>query len=217
MTVAITDTYRSRPKSTVTCSANGTHLSGRTEANQGEGDIGMKFDAVVSVIGRGNALQSCGSNGQIVVPSGSTNSLTFVLASGTEYDPKKGTAEHKYSFRGVDPYPAVQETVSKLRNKCYSDILARHAKDFSSLFNRFTLDLPDPNNSATVDTAKLLADYTRAKGDPYVEGLVIDYGKYLFISSSRPGSLPPNLQGKWAAEVNPSWSSDYHIDINVQM
>lgn len=137
----------------------------------------MKFDAVLSVIGRGNLSQTCGDEGQIVIPSDSTNSLTFVLASGTEYDPKKGTAQHKYSFRGVDPYPAVEETVSKLRNKCYSNVLARHAKDFGSLFSRFTLDLPDPNNSASVDTAKLLAGYTRAKGDPCVEGLVIDHGK----------------------------------------
>lgn len=217
MTAAITDMYRSRPKSTVTCSANGTHLSGRTEANQGEGDIGMKFDAVLSAVGLCKTAQKCNSDGHLVIPGGSTKSLTLVLASGTEYDQKKGTAAHQYSFRGVDPYPNVQATVAKLRRKAYRDILARHTKDFSALFNRFTLNLPDPNNSASVDTATLLNGYTRANGDPYVESLVIDYGKYLFISSSRPGSLPPNLQGKWAPDVNPPWSSDYHIDINVQM
>lgn len=199
------------------CSDIGAHLSGRTEANQGEGNIGMKFDAQLSVVGLDKGLHRCSNDGKIVIAGGKTNSVTLVFASGTEYDPKKGTAAHKYSFRGVDPYPAVQSTVAKLQKKCYSDILKHHIKDHSDLFNLFTLDLPDPNNSAAVDTAKLLTDYTRENGDPFVENLVVDYGQYMYIASSRAGSLPPNLQGHWAPSVNPAWSSDYHIDVNVQM
>lgn len=217
MAATITDTYRTRPASKVSCSSDGVHLSGRTVANEGEGEIGMKFDALLSVIGLESKSYHCNSAGGVVVPSGKTSSLTFVFASGTEYDPKKGNAAHKYSFRGADPYPVVKKTTASLQKKCYSSILKQHVKDHSELFNLFTLDLPDPNNSADVDTAKLLADYTKEKGDPFVEGLVIDYGKYMYIASSRPGSLPPNLQGKWAPSVNPAWSSDYHIDVNVQM
>ncbi|KAJ3495328.1 hypothetical protein NLG97_g3472 [Lecanicillium saksenae] len=216
VTAAITDTYRSRPKSVIECTANGTHLSGFTEANQGEGNIGMEFHALLSAVDLGRASQKCSSDGHIVIPAGKSHSVTLVLASNTQYDQKRGGADSNYSFEGT-AYPAVEQAVASLRRKSYRDILSRHIKDFTSLSNLFTLDLPDPNKSAGVDTAKLLAGYTRADGDPFVEGLVIDYGKYLFISSSRPGSLPPNLQGKWAPDVNPPWSSDYHIDVNVQM
>lgn len=217
VTASVTDTYRVRPASTVTCSEKGSHLTGRTEANSGEGDIGMKFDALLTVVGGSKTAHNCTSQGALVVPKGKTNSLTFVVASGTEYDQKKGSAADNYSFRGVDPLPAVQKTAAEAQKKCYSDLLKHHAKDHSALFNLFRLDLPDPQNSAGTDTAQLLQDYTRAKGNPFVEGLVIDYGKYMYIASSRPGSLPPNLQGKWSPEVKPAWSADYHIDVNVQM
>jgi alpha-L-fucosidase 2 len=53
--------------------------------------------------------------------------------------------------------------------------------------------------------------------DPELEELFFRYGRYLLISSSRPGSLPANLQGIWNSSNNPPWRSDYHSNINVQM
>ena len=47
--------------------------------------------------------------------------------------------------------------------------------------------------------------------------LLFQFGRYLLISSSRPGSLPANLQGKWCDSNNPSWRSDYHTNVNLQM
>lgn len=104
-----------------------------------------------------------------------------------------------------------------MSKKSYNTILQSHVKDHGEWFNKFTLDLPDPHNSADVDTMDLLTNYSTEKGDPFVENLLIEYGQYMFIASSRPGSLPPNLQGSWAPDGNPAWSSDYHIDVNVQM
>lgn len=54
-------------------------------------------------------------------------------------------------------------------------------------------------------------------GDPYVEDILFDYARHLFICSSRPGSLPPNMQGVWANELYNPWSGDYHANINLQM
>ena len=54
-------------------------------------------------------------------------------------------------------------------------------------------------------------------GDPFLENLVFDFGRHLFICSGRQTSLPPNLQGKWANALLNAWSADYHVDINLQM
>ncbi|KAJ6437332.1 alpha-fucosidase [Purpureocillium lavendulum] len=216
VTVGIIDNYRTSPASTSTCSSSGVHLSGRTAANQGMGNIGMKFDAQLQKIGR-EQRPSCTKDGKMVIRGGHEKSVTFVLATGTEYDPKKGNAQNKYSFRGRDPYPTVLETIKKVSKRSYGNLLQDHIKDHQTWYNKFSLDLPDPSRSADVDTAKLLTEYTTDKGDPFVENLIVDYGKYMYIASSRHGSLPPNLQGKWAPSVNPAWSSDYHIDVNVQM
>ncbi|KAL7806846.1 glycoside hydrolase family 95 protein [Trichoderma aethiopicum] len=217
ITFGLVDNYRTNPPSTVQCSSDGIHLSGRTVADEGEGLIGMKFDAQAHILSSSGVKTSCDSQGHTVVHAGRAKSVTIVVASGTEYDPRKGNAAHNYSFRGVDPYAGVLKTIKAVSKKSYSSVLQRHVKDHGEWFNKFTLDLPDPHRSADVDTTDLLTNYRTENGDPFVENLLIDYGKYMFIASSRPGSLPPNLQGSWAPDGNPAWSSDYHIDVNVQM
>jgi Glycosyl hydrolase family 65, N-terminal domain len=68
------------------------------------------------------------------------------------------------------------------------------------------------NESAAPDE-----DPSTAQGDPYVEALMFDYARHLFISSSREDSLPPNLQGVWEDQMEAAWSGDYHANINLQM
>ncbi|KAK4069115.1 CAZyme family GH95 [Trichoderma harzianum] len=217
ITFGLVDNYRTNPPSTVKCSSSGIWLSGRTVADDGEGLIGMKIDAQARALPSAGLKATCNSNGQTVLSTKSVKSATIVVASGTEYDATKGNAAHNYSFRGADPYPGVVKTISAVSKKSYNTILQSHVKDHGEWFNKFTLDLPDPHNSADVDTMDLLTNYSTEKGDPFVENLLIEYGQYMFIASSRPGSLPPNLQGSWAPDGNPAWSSDYHIDVNVQM
>jgi hypothetical protein len=55
------------------------------------------------------------------------------------------------------------------------------------------------------------------QGDPYVESLLFDYARHLFVSSSRDDSLPPNLQGVWTDQIESAWSGDYHANINLEM
>lgn len=217
ITFGLVDNYRTNPPSAVKCSSSGIWLSGRTVADDGEGLIGMKIDAQARALPSAGLKATCNSNGQTVLSTKSVKSATIVVASGTEYDATKGNAAHNYSFRGADPYPGVVKTISAVSKKSYNTILQSHVKDHGEWFNKFTLDLPDPHNSADVDTMDLLTNYSTDKGDPFVENLLIEYGQYMFIASSRPGSLPPNLQGSWAPDGNPAWSSDYHIDVNVQM
>jgi alpha-L-fucosidase 2 len=207
-----------------TCvSGNGTEsgylrLGGVTELGPPEG---MRYDAIARVASGSNVNTRCDSSTNLLtIASGNgTNSVTIVLGAETNYDAKKGTPESDYSFRGEDPGPAVEATTSNAATKTLSGLLKRHIDDFTSLTGRFTLSLPDPLKSSQTPTSEVIARYNanNTAGDPYIENLLFDYAQYLFISSSRPGSLPPNLQGRWSEGLWAAWSADYHANINLQM
>ncbi|KAK5125244.1 hypothetical protein LTR85_000920 [Meristemomyces frigidus] len=159
------------------------------------------------------------TNGTLEVPAAGHRELTLVIAAGTNYDETHGTQAYNFSFRGVDPGAYVQSTVTSASNKSAGELYAAHVDDYSPLANAFTLTLPDTANSSAIETAELIARYNAnsTAGDPFLESLVFDYGRHLFISSSRNNSLPPNLQGKWAYALSNAWGADYHADINIQM
>ena len=91
-------------------------------------------------------------------------------------------------------------------------------RDFSALTNKFTLYLPDTLGSEERETAEIISELqATGPSDPFLDGLLFDYSRYLLISSSRDNSLPANLQGRWTEDIKPSWSSDYHANINLQM
>ena len=172
------------------------------------------YNARATVTVPGSRGDFC-SNGNLVIPKGQSEVL-IVIAADTNYDASQGNAAANYSFKGKDPTQGVLQAATKASQKAYSYLKRAHIKDYSTLFSRFTLTLPDPNGSANVSTDVLLTNYAQS-GDPYIENLLFDYGRYLFIGSSRPGSLPPNLQGLWAEQYTPAWSADYHANINIQM
>ncbi|GIK01368.1 hypothetical protein Aspvir_005402 [Aspergillus viridinutans] len=197
------------PEPNVTCSGNSISLYGRTFPG-----IGMRYNARATVVVPGLKSDLCAQSA-VRVPGGQRE-IVIVVAAGTDYDASKGNAAANFSFRGKDPYDDVLKTSSNAAGKPYSRLKSAHIKDFQSIFDGFTLTLPDPYNSASKPTTDLIAAYTQP-GDPYVENLLFDYGRYLFLSSSRPGSLPPNLQGLWTEQYSPAWSADYHANINLQM
>lgn len=115
----------------------------------------------------------------------------------------------------------VSETQRRL--KCCADgwnaIFSEHVADFSKIMNRSDIDLGgDPELSILPIETRLtrlrLDDNAR---DPELLSLYYQFGRYLLVSSSRPGSLPANLQGLWVAGLNAPWNSDYHTNINLQM
>lgn len=188
---------------------------------QTQEDIGMIFDSRVQVLpqqsSRNSKKPSCTHSGSLLVPSNGQTEVTFIFAAGTDYDEMKGTAASNYTFKGLDPEAAVLSTIKAASKRDYQNLYNAHVQDHSKLFGQFSLNLPDPDSSVSIPTAELMAQYTYEVGNPYVESLIFDYGRYLFIASSRPGSLPPNLQGIWTESLTPAWSADYHVDINLQM
>lgn len=177
---------------------------------------GMQFIGVVQQAMNSGSL-ICREN-QLVLPSNAnTTGFTILFGAGSNYDPNHGNKAAGFSFRGDDPIATVRKTVSKAASQSYQQILERLSRDYKSLFDTFELSLPDSANSSSIETAKLISDYGTDDGNPYLESLLVDYGRYLLISSSREGSLPANLQGRWADLQNPAWSADYHANINLQM
>ncbi|GAB7366194.1 hypothetical protein MBLNU230_g7754t1 [Neophaeotheca triangularis] len=195
-----------------TCDKNHVRLTGRTRA-----DTGMSYDSIARVSGR-DARSHC-RDGILTVPGSARKRITLVVAAGTDYDASRGNAQHSYSFKGAEPGPEVERTVSKAARKHPDHLIKAHMEDYAALAGAFTLELPDPLGSADIETSEIIARYSAnsTAGDPYLEGLAFDYGRPLFIGSSRDNSLPPNLQGKWAYGLENAWGADYHANINLQM
>ena len=101
--------------------------------------------------------------------------------------------------------------------KPYETLLADHVKDYQSLFDRVSLDLGSDRAKSSCPPTSAWSISKPQGPDHGLEALLFQYGRYLLISSSRPGGLPANLQGRWNQSNTPPWRSDYHTDINVQM
>jgi alpha-L-fucosidase 2 len=118
------------------------------------------------------------------------------------------------SFRGRDPEAHCAEALRVHRP--YDELLARHMVDHRSLFRRVRLDLGSAERNA-LPTDERLAAVREGTLDPGLAAIYFQYGRYLLIASSRPGTQPANLQGLWNDDVNPSWGSKYTININTEM
>jgi len=119
------------------------------------------------------------------------------------------------SFRGRDPEAHCAEALRRA-TKPYAALLARHEADHRSLFRRVRLDLGSRERAA-VPTDVRLAAVRAGRSDPGLAATYFQYGRYLLIASSRPGTQPANLQGIWNDDVIPAWGSKYTININTEM
>ena len=169
---------------------------------------GLKYDCQLMVQNEGGMLRS--EEGRLSFTN--CNSLAIYLGSGTDY-----AMDFSRKYRGEDPHARVTRQVRLASAKSYDLLKAAHLKDYQSLFLRMTADLGRSTPEQTVlpiDERKIQA---ADKVDPELEQLLFQYGRYLLISCSRPGSLPANLQGLWNDRNDPAWHCDYHANINVQM
>ena len=120
------------------------------------------------------------------------------------------------NYRGDDPATLCGKYEQLSRDKDYPRLLQEHRADFARLFGRVSLELPR-TAAAYFATDDRIDAQRRGADDPSLAALYFQFGRYLLISSSRPGDLPANLQGLWAQGLNPPWNADYHININIQM
>ena len=95
--------------------------------------------------------------------------------------------------------------------------LSNHVTKYARLFKRVSIDLGEGNSTKLPTNLRLDNFYKNYGDDVALAPLFFQFGRYLSISSTRVGLLPPNLQGLWANQINTPWNGDYHLDVNVQM
>ncbi len=170
--------------------------------------IALNYEAQALVTKEDGTLEA---DGQKILFKNVSN-LTLLLDAGTDFvqDRSKG-------WHGVPPHRAITERLDIAARTPFVKLANDHAKDYMSLFNRVSLDLGEDPAKAKLPTDQRLVNLKTQGPDHGLEALLFQYGRYLLISSSRPGGLPANLQGRWNQSNRPPWRSDYHTDINVQM
>jgi alpha-L-fucosidase 2 len=189
-------------KGKVTASGNRLTLRGTLEN-------GLIYDAQVLVLNTGGTI-SAQADG---IEFKDVDTLTVYLNAGTNYLPRSDKG-----WRGDDPHVRITGQLMAAAVKSFDPLMAAHVADYRTLFDRVVLDLGASDAKvAAKDTRARLIAYSEGGSDPGLDALFFQYGRYLLIGSSRPGSLPANLQGIWNNSNSPPWRSDYHTDVNVQM
>ena len=151
--------------------------------------------------------------------TGATEAVVyFACRSNYELSPHVFTESdpHKKLPR-KDPQPAARAGVEAARRQGFAALRAAHLADYRSLFDRVALSLGGDEKDAARPTDELLGDCAAGKPSVWLEQLYFQYGRYLLISSSRPGTLPANLQGTWSGYRIAPWGCGYWHNINVQM
>ncbi|KAF2541151.1 hypothetical protein F2Q68_00028899 [Brassica cretica] len=116
-----------------------------------------------------------------------------------------------------DPSKECVDRISSVQRYSYSDLYGRHLGDYQKLFNRVSLQLSGGGNKTeAASTAERVRSF-RKDEDPSLVELLFQYGRYLLISSSRPGTQVANLQGIWNRDIQPPWDGAPHLNINLQM
>ncbi len=159
--------------------------------------------ARVRVLPEGGALTADGST----IALRGANAATLLVAAATSYV--------NYADVSGDPGRLTREAITAASGKGFAALRAAHVADYQRLFNRVTLDLGS-TDAANRPTDERIRTFPEG-GDPSLAALYFQYGRYLLISSSRPGSQPANLQGVWNESMSPPWGSKYTININTEM
>lgn len=186
----------SRPGDGEQISIDGDMIIMSQSLNEGQG---VSYEARIHIIPSGGAIDIDGS--KLTVKN--ADKLEIRIVAATDY-------------RGGNPRELCDKYVQSINAKKHAEILKDHVKEYQALFNRVSLDIPSSEAAGFATDERIYAQKNGVH-DPSLTTLYFQFGRYLLISSSRPGCLPANLQGIWADGLMPPWNSDYHININIQM
>lgn len=165
------------------------------------GKEGITFSGALRVIPKGGTVQSIGN--RIIVDQADSVLLIFSAAT---------------SFRFEDPENQCQEIIQRVSTMNFDKLRENHVKDYQRLYRRVRLEIgPEDSTKQNIPTDLRLKQLKEGEQDLNLIKTYFDFGRYLLISSSRPNSLPANLQGIWNEHMLPPWDSKYTININLQM
>lgn len=182
-----------------TTKAAGNELRMWGQLNNGTDGKGMQYLVKMHVTTDGGKVIAADS----ALDVSNANTVVIYISAGTSY--KDAAYQQTCSSR-----------LAGALKKSYQVQQANHIKKYSALFQRATVELEGASGDS-LPTDKRLAAFAAAPADNALPVLYFQYGRYLLISSTRAGLLPPNLQGLWANTLATPWNGDYHLNINIQM
>jgi alpha-L-fucosidase 2 len=163
----------------------------------------LNYEARIKVVPAGGNMSA--EDAKIHVKNADAVSIYFVAATNfVNYKDVSGDATKR-----------VEDVLAGMANRNYEEILNDAIADYKSFFDRASLSLPATPESYLPTDERM--ESIQTSPDPQLASLAYNFGRYLLISSSRPGTQPANLQGIWNKDMNPSWDSKYTTNINTEM
>ena len=181
-------------------------MTGQAKSTQKEnpripsGSTGTRFAVHMKIIPTGGAVTF--ADGMLKVKE--ADAALILLSAATD-------------FAGDDPLALSQKQLNAAMGKSYENLRDDHIAEHRRLYDRVKLQLNGDANMQQQPTDQRLAAVKKGATDLSLIQLYFNFGRYLMISTSRPGGRAANLQGLWADGFRPPWNSDYHININFQM
>ncbi len=178
----------------------GKELRMQGQLNNGTDGKGMRYIARVRIVQDGGTL----SIHQESLRVSKAREAVIYISMATDF------RDNPYERQSADLMKsAMSQTVEQQ--------LSAHVKAYQKLFHSAHLHLENKNPNADLPTDERLQAFIDRPDDNALPELYFNFGRYMLISSTRPGILPPNLQGLWAKTIQTPWNGDYHLDINIQM
>ncbi|MCQ2182541.1 MAG: glycoside hydrolase family 95 protein [Bacteroidales bacterium] len=175
------------------------------------------FDLVAKVAGDGMSFQTdvvaMPEKGELTATDTSlvvkdANSVTFVLTIATNFV--------KYNDISGNPSERCEKILAGVEGKNFKELKATHLKDFSGLMGRVHLNVGDVAMDEKPTNERMDA-IKKGEADPNLQAKLFQFGRYITVSSSREGSEPANLQGRWDQDLLPNWGSKYTVNVNTEM
>ncbi len=168
---------------------------------------GMRFESRLAVRTDGRVFAG---DGDLRI-EGATEALLLV-SMGTSFN----GYDRSPSREGLEPAERTMRELRAALARPFDALRERHVADFRALFDRVSLRLDGNPAKPALPTDERIAAF-RTDGDPGLAALLFQFGRYLMISGSRPGTQPLNLQGIWNDQIIPPWASQYTTNINAEM
>lgn len=170
---------------------------------------GMTFQIRLRIKNEGGSLTA--KEDQLLVKN--ANAVTIYLTEATSFNGFDKSA----GLEGKDPAIETLANMNQVFARNFAHLKSQHVQDYQALFNRVEFQLASNPEAEKQNTDERLKQYAKNRNDQGLQALYYQFGRYLMIASSRPGSRPSNLQGIWNDLVQPPWGSNYTTNINTEM
>ena len=187
-----------------------------------EHQTGVRFHAALLAVPEGGKIMPASGDTDTTLEIAGANTITLFIDCATSYR----YPAHAGKSSGVDAdvltgdaaamRAAVDRNLAQASRRPYAELRRRHIEDHQRYFRRAAISFgPDPK--AAIPTDQRMAAIKAGSEDLHLLPIYFQFGRYMLISSSRPGTLAANLQGIWNESVDPPWGSKYTVNINAEM